>query len=45
MIGVALLEEVGKAGMVAPAQNGPTVLNVGLVLGFIVTVKVVEVAH
>lgn len=36
LIGVAFVEEVGKAGMVAPAQKGPTELNVGKIPGFTV---------
>lgn len=35
----------GSAEIVAPEQNGPTGLNVGVVLLFTTIVKVVEAAH
>ena len=40
-----LLDVVGKADNVAPEQIGATAVNVGVVLGLTVTVKVVVVAH
>ena len=40
-----LLEVVGRAGMEAPLQYGPTAEKVGVVLGVMVTVKVVDTAH
>ena len=39
------VEVVGNAGMDAPAQYGPTALNVGNTFGLIVIVNVVVVAH
>lgn len=42
---IPLVEVVGKAGMVAPLQYGPTAANAGVMLGFMVIVKVVVVAH
>ena len=40
-----LLEVVGNAVSVAPAQIGATAVNVGVILVFTVIVKVVVVAH
>ena len=40
-----LVDVVGNAGIEAPLQNGPTAANVGVTLGVIVMVSVVEVAH
>jgi hypothetical protein len=40
-----LLEVVGNGVKVAPAQIGATAVNVGVMLEFIVMVKVVVVAH
>jgi hypothetical protein len=40
-----LFDVVGKAEIVAPEQNGPTCVNVGVVNGFTVIVIVVVVAH
>ena len=45
VIGVALVEEVGKAVKVAPEQMGATAANVGVTFGFTVMVKVAVVAH
>ena len=42
---IPLLEVVGRAPIVAPKQNGPTDEKVGVILGLIVIVKVVVVAH
>jgi hypothetical protein len=39
------VEVVGKAGIEAPLQNGPTAANVGVKFGVIVIVSVVVVAH
>lgn len=40
-----LVEVVGKAGMLAPLQYGPTALNVGVITGLMVMVSVRVVAH
>jgi hypothetical protein len=40
-----LFEVVGNGDSVAPAQIGATAVNVGVMLGFTVIVKVVVVAH
>ena len=40
-----LLEVVGSAVSVAPEHIGATAVNVGVILGFTVMVRVVEVAH
>ena len=40
-----LLEVVGSALIVAPEQNGPTDVNVGVMFGVIVMVSVAVVAH
>ena len=40
-----LLEVVGNADNTAPEQIGATALNVGVILGLTVIVKVVVVAH
>ena len=40
-----LLEVVGSAVRVAPEQIGATALNVGVIFGLTVIVKVVVVAH
>ena len=40
-----MLEVVGSAVRVAPEQIGATAVNVGVMFGLTVIVKVVEVAH
>jgi len=40
-----LLDVVGSAVSVAPEQMGATALNVGVIFGLTVIVKVVVVAH
>ena len=40
-----LLDVVGRAGIVAPEQYGPTAVNVGVTLGLTVIVNVAVVAH
>ena len=40
-----LLDVVGKAESVPPEQIGVTAVNVGVMFGFTVIVKLVEVAH
>jgi hypothetical protein len=40
-----LLEVVGKADKAAPEQIAATAVNVGVIFGFTVMVKVVVVAH
>jgi hypothetical protein len=40
-----LLEVVGKGDKLPPLQIGATAENVGVIFGFTVIVKVVEVAH
>ena len=40
-----LFEVVGNAVNVAPEQIGATAVNVGVIFGFTVIVKVVGVAH
>ena len=40
-----LVEVVGKAVNVAPEHMGATAVNVGVIFGFTVIVKVVVVAH
>ena len=42
---IPLLEVVGNGVKVAPAQIGPTAVNVGITFGLTVIVKVVVVAH
>jgi hypothetical protein len=42
---ILLFETVGSAGMLAPPQNGPTLLNDGTTLELIVTVRSVSAAH
>ena len=42
---IPLFDVVGNAFNVAPAQIGATALNVGVIFGFTVIVKVVVVAH
>ena len=42
---IPLVETVGNAAIVAPAQYGPTAANVGVILVPIVMVKVDVVAH
>jgi hypothetical protein len=42
---IPLLEVVGNGDKAAPAQIGATAVNVGVMLGFTVMVKVVVVAH
>ena len=39
------LDVVGRAGIVAPEQYGPTAANVGVTLGLTVIVNVAVVAH
>jgi hypothetical protein len=39
------VEVVGKAGMIAPEQYGPTAENVGVTFGVTVILNVVAVAH
>jgi hypothetical protein len=45
VIGVVFVELVGKAGIVAPEQNGPTAANVGVTFGVMAMLNVVVVAH
>ena len=45
MIGVALVDDVGKGAKASPEQIGPTALNVGVTFGFTTIVNVVVVAH
>ena len=45
VIGVALVEDVGSGVSTAPEQIGATALNVGVMFGLTVIVKVVVVAH
>ena len=40
-----MLDVVGKAVSVAPEQMGATAVNVGVIFGFTVIVRVVVVAH
>ncbi len=40
-----LLEVVGRAGMVAPEQYGPTAVNVGVTWEVMVIVRLAVVAH
>ena len=42
---IPLLDVVGNADKVAPEQIGATALNVGVIFGLTVIVKVVVVAH
>jgi len=42
---IPLLDVVGKAVNVAPEHIGATAVNVGVILGFTVIVKVAVVAH
>ena len=42
---IPLLDVVGSAVSVAPVQIGATAVNVGIMFGFTVMVKVVVVAH
>lgn len=42
---IPLLELVGKAVNVAPAQIGATAVNIGVTIGFTVMVIVAVVAH
>ncbi len=42
---IPLLDVVGSALIVAPEQNGPTDVNVGVMFGVIVMVSVAVVAH
>ena len=39
------IDEVGRAGIVAPEQKEPTGANVGVTFGVMVIVSVAEVAH
>ena len=45
VIGVALVEEVGSGANTAPEHIGATALNVGVMFGLTVMVKVAVVAH
>jgi hypothetical protein len=45
VIGVALVDEVGRAVSAAPEQTGATASNVGTMFGLTVMVNVVVVAH
>ena len=45
VIGVALVDDVGKGDNTAPKQIGATGLKVGAMFGLTVMVKVVVVAH
>ena len=45
VIGVALVDDVGNGDNVAPEQIGATGLNVGVMFGLTVIIKVVVVAH
>ena len=42
---IPLLEVVGNGDKLAPEQIGATVLNIGVIFGLTVMVKVVVVAH
>ena len=42
---MALMEVVGKAGIVAPEQYGPTAANAGVIFSLMVMVNVAVVAH
>ena len=42
---IPLLEVVGSADKAVPEQMGATAVNVGVILGLTVIVKVVVVAH
>ena len=42
---IPLFDVVGKAAKLPPEQIGATAVNVGVVLGLTVIVKVVELAH
>ena len=42
---IPLLDVVGRADIVAPEQNGPTDVNVGVMFGVMVIVSVAVVAH
>lgn len=42
---IPLVEFVGRAGIAAPEQKGPTALNVGVTFGFITIVSEVVRAH
>jgi len=44
-MGVAFVDDVGNADKVAPEHIGATALNVGVMFGLTVIVKVVVVAH
>ncbi len=45
VIGVAFVDDVGNEGILAPLQNGPTGLKVGVTLGVMVIVNCAVVAH
>ena len=45
VIGVALVDDVGNGASTAPEQIAATALNVGVMFGLTVMVKVVVVAH
>ena len=45
VIGVAFVDDVGNGANTAPEQIGATALNVGVMFGLTVMVKVVVVAH
>ena len=42
---IPLVDVVGNGAKVAPEQIGATALNVGVMFGFTVMIKVVVVAH
>ena len=42
---IPLVEVVGNGEIVAPEQNGPTAVNVGVTIGFTVILSVVVGAH
>ena len=44
-MGVAFVDDVGNGANTAPEQIGATALNVGVMFGLTVMVKVVVVAH
>ena len=45
VIGVALVDDVGSGDKVPPEQMGATALNVGVIFGLTVIVKMLVVAH
>jgi hypothetical protein len=40
-----LVDVVGKAGIEAPLQNGPTAANAGVTFGVMVIVSKTDIAH